>query len=121
MNEDQATDKTKKTGGLLAGGSVLTSLASLIGASCCVLPLVLVNLGLSGAFVAQLAVFARYRDYFMALALGLIAAALIRAFWRGRRPSRTVLIVLLASLAIVIGAYVMPSFEGQLVRALFNG
>jgi mercuric ion transport protein len=52
------------------------SVLAAIGASlCCVAPLVLVTLGIGGAWVATLTRFEPARPFFVALALGLLALA----------------------------------------------
>lgn len=48
----------------------------------------------------------------------LIAAAFYFIFRRGGRPSRSVLLLLIVSVAITLGAYVLPSLEGELLRML---
>lgn len=66
---------------LLAAGSVLAALGA---ASCCVLPLVLITLGASGAWIGNLTAFAPFQPYFMAAALAFVALG----FWRVyRRPA----------------------------------
>lgn len=114
-SEEEKTDALKK-GGFIAGGSALSGLAAFIGASCCVLPLVLVNLGVSAALVGKLAFFARAQQYFMGAAVILLFAALTAAFWNGRRPGGGVSITLVLATVLVLAAYIMPSYEGQLLR-----
>ena len=64
--------------------ALLTGAAAAIGASlCCVVPLVLVSLGISGAWLANLTALEPYRLWFAALAL----AALAFAGWRLYGPS----------------------------------
>lgn len=109
-------EEKPKKGGLIAGGSALSGLAALIGASCCVLPLILVNLGVSSALVGNLAFFARGKQYFMGAAAVLLAAAIAAAFRKGRRPSRRVTITLVLAAVFVTAAYIMPAYEPQLVR-----
>lgn len=66
--------------GVLAGGGVLAALAA---SSCCVLPLLLVLAGLSGAWVGALTRMAPYQPIFLMLAAGFIAGG----FWSvHRRP-----------------------------------
>ena len=62
-----------ETASLLAG-----ALAALGASSCCVLPLAVVSLGLSSAWVAQLRTLEPYYPAFIALAIALFAFA----FWR---------------------------------------
>ncbi len=109
------TKKHPKTGGL-AGGSVVSGFLALLGASCCVLPIILVNLGVSSALVSYLGMFARARSLLMGLSIALIAAAFYFSCKGQRRPSRRTLIFLLLSLALVIGAYIFPHYESRILR-----
>lgn len=63
---------------LTAGG-----IAALLVGACCVAPLVLVSVGLGGAWLANFQLFEPYRPLFIALAL----AALGFAGWRIYRPA----------------------------------
>ena len=80
------------------------------------LPLILINIGVSTALVGKLAFFARAQQYFMGAAVILLVGALIAAFWNGRRPSRRVAITLVLATTFVLAAYIMPFYEGQLLR-----
>jgi len=112
MNSKPENNNPSKSGGLLAGGGALSGLAALIGAPCCVLPIVLVNLGLSSAFVGNLAFFARAKPYFLGAAVLFIAVSFAAAFWRGRRPAGRTLALLVA------GAYILAHYEPQILRWL---
>lgn len=103
-------------GGLFAGGGALAGLATFIGASCCVLPLLLAQVGLGTALVAQLSLLARAQPYLLALTLGLIVVALVASFWRGQRPRSMVLVLLLVAAVFVIGSIILPQYEGQITR-----
>jgi mercuric ion transport protein len=64
--------------------ALLTSAAAAIGASlCCAVPLVLVSLGISGAWLANLTALEPYRPWFATVAL----AALAFAGWRLYGPA----------------------------------
>lgn len=60
--------------------------AALLGAlamtSCCILPLTLVSLGVSGVFIGKLGLLYQYHWYFLAFA----GAALAYGFWKAYRP-----------------------------------
>jgi mercuric ion transport protein len=64
------------SGALLLGG-----LAAILASTCCVGPLVLVSLGLSGAWIGNLTLLEPYRPFF-------IAGALVALFFAGRRIFR---------------------------------
>jgi mercuric ion transport protein len=67
-----------------ANAKVLTAggIAALLAGACCVAPLALVSVGLSGAWLANFQLFEPYRPVFIAIAL----AALGFAGWRIYRP-----------------------------------
>jgi mercuric ion transport protein len=54
---------------LIAAGSILGALAA---SSCCILPLVLFSLGISGAWIANFTALAPYKPYFAAGTLALL-------------------------------------------------
>lgn len=118
MTEETHKPATANGAGLLAGGGVLSGLFAFLGASCCVLPIVLVNLGLGGAFVANLAVFARFRMWIIGVALLLVAASIVFAFLGGRRPRARFWISVSAALLLVAAAWVLPHYEGALLQWL---
>lgn len=66
---------------------LVTGFFALIGASCCVLPLILLNLGVSTAMISNLEFFAVAKPYFLGLTILLIVASFVMAFRNGRRPS----------------------------------
>ncbi|MBI3707584.1 MAG: mercury transporter MerT [Proteobacteria bacterium] len=68
---------------LLAVGSILGALAA---SSCCILPLVLFSLGISGAWIGSLTALAPYQPVFMALALACLWMGLWRVY---RAPAGT--------------------------------
>lgn len=63
----------------------LAALAGMLASACCVLPLVFVLVGISGAWIGQLARFEPYSLWLEGLAL----AALALAAWRIYRPEAT--------------------------------
>jgi mercuric ion transport protein len=66
-------ESTRGRGALLAGG-----LAAILASTCCLGPLVLITLGFSGAWIANLTVLEPYRPIF-------IGAALVALFFAWRR------------------------------------
>ena len=71
------TEPTKGWGALITGG-----LAAMLASACCLGPLVLVTLGVSGAWISNLTVLEPYRPIFIGAAL----VALYFAYWRIFRP-----------------------------------
>lgn len=67
--------------GLLAVGGVLAALGA---SSCCILPLVLFSVGVSGAWIGNLTALAPYQPLFIAVALAFLAAGFFRIC---RRPN----------------------------------
>jgi mercuric ion transport protein len=104
--------------GKWAGGGIFASFFAFVGASCCVLPIILVNIGVSSSLVAHLGFFARYEPIFMGLAIAMIMAGFYYAFKNGRRPPRRILILLVLATLLVLSAYILPHYEGAILRNL---
>ncbi|MBA1148867.1 mercury transporter MerT [Ectothiorhodospiraceae bacterium WFHF3C12] len=68
--------------GLLAAASVL---GSVLASACCIMPLALFSVGISGAWMANLTALAPYKPLFVLLAGGLILAGFISMRRRRRR------------------------------------
>lgn len=100
---------------VLAGGSLFGGIAATFSASCCVLPLLMVQLGLGSALAANLAAFTAAQPYLVAVTLLLIGTSAIVAFRRGT-PSRTTVVTLGVSALLVATAIVLPWFEEDLIR-----
>lgn len=65
---------------LLAVGGVVSALAA---STCCIVPLALVSVGVSGAWIGNLTALAPYQPIFIALAVASLAAG----FWMVYRPA----------------------------------
>jgi mercuric ion transport protein len=65
---DRAGREQARAGWIAAGGI----LGALAASSCCILPLVLFSLGISGAWIANFTALAPYKLYFAAATIGLI-------------------------------------------------
>jgi mercuric ion transport protein len=66
---------------LMAAGGILGALAA---SSCCILPLVLFSLGVSGAWIGNLTQLAPYQPYFIAATLAFLGAG----YWLVYRSSK---------------------------------
>jgi mercuric ion transport protein len=84
---------------LIAGGGLLAALAA---SSCCILPLVLFSLGVSGAWVSNLTRLAPYQHYFVVATVALLGTG----YWQVYRASK---------LACAEGTCTRP-LPGQLVK-----
>ena len=98
---------------LLIGGGIL---GALLASSCCILPVVLFGLGISGAWIGTFTQLAPYQPYFVAAALACLGAG----YWLMRRsekatcgeeepcarplPNRVVQLMLIAATLLVIAA-----------------
>ncbi|NJO35332.1 MAG: mercury transporter MerT [Rhodospirillales bacterium] len=106
----------------IAAGSILGALAA---SSCCVLPLVLFSLGISGAWIANFTALAPYKPYFAAGTLALLGYGYYLVYVRPRQacadgscarplPNRFVKSSLWIGTALVAAAvafdYVAPLF-----------
>lgn len=112
MSKDTST---RGASGILAGGGILTGLSALIGASCCVLPILLVQIGVSAVVIAHLAWFAQAKPYLPGLTAVLVLAGFTSAFWSGRRPRPLVLVALIGAAILTMGAIAMPHYERELL------
>lgn len=72
-------ERTKKT--IFAGGSLLGALAM---SSCCILPLALFSLGVSGAWIGNLAALYPYKIYFLVPTAALLAGGFYTLY---RKPA----------------------------------
>jgi len=75
-----ADSPTDRTAWAVAGAALLGALAM---TSCCILPLVLVSLGVTGVFIAQLGALYAYKWITFALS----AVFLAYGFWKAYRPA----------------------------------
>lgn len=78
VGEEKPTSEPQSAGVLVAGG-----LAAILASTCCLGPLVLVMLGVSGAWIGNLTLLEPYRPAF-------VAAALVALFFAYRRIFRPV-------------------------------
>lgn len=111
---------------LLAGTGAAVGVGALIASSCCVLPIALAGLGVTGAVFSGLAFLADIRPLLIAGAAGMLALGWALFFWRRRRANcggdtcakpersgRTTGLLgfgsLIVGLALVWGPYVEPA------------
>lgn len=77
--EQAGADPTRRNG-LLASGSVI---GAVLVSSCCILPLVLLSLGIGGAWMSNLTALEPYQPYFIAMTLLMLGAGFYSAY---RKP-----------------------------------
>ncbi|RED43335.1 mercuric transporter MerT family protein [Aestuariispira insulae] len=79
--ETQSTAESFSGGkGMLAAGGII---GATLSASCCVLPLVLFSVGVTGSWIGNLTALAPYQPYFVGMALLFLGAGYWRAY---RKP-----------------------------------
>ncbi len=88
----------------------------MLGASCCVLLIILVNLGISSALVANLAILAHAREALMLLTVLLLVAGVVVARRSGRRPCRGFWIALGVGFIFLAAAWILPQHERELLQ-----
>jgi len=77
--EALATDDTNSKTGLMAAGGILGAIAA---SACCLLPLVLTILGVSGAWMSSLRALEVYQPYFIAASIGALAYGFYQVYWK---------------------------------------
>jgi len=83
INQENRTAGLPRGQGLMAAGSLL---GALVASSCCLLPLVLFGLGVSGAWIGSLTRLAPYQPFFIAVTI----ACLGYGYWLVYRSSKVV-------------------------------
>ena len=99
--------------GLLAAGGII---GAVLASACCIGPLVLLTLGISGAWISNLTALEPFKPYFAAVTLGLVALGFWQVYFRPKpacapgsycaSPKSTLVIqiALWAALALVLAA-----------------
>lgn len=109
-------------------GSGFASFGAILASSCCIIPIVFFNLGIGGAWLANLAVLQPYRIHFIAVA-GLLFAVGLFFYIRSlrcttetcppdKKKNRWVLVSLVISGALIAMAMIWPEVEPHLLRAI---
>lgn len=99
---------------LVAVGGILGALAA---SSCCIVPLVLFSLGISGAWIGNLTALAPYKPLFVAGTAGLLGYGFYLVYWKPKRtcadgaacarplPNRFVKLGLWIATVLVVAAF----------------
>jgi len=113
---EEQTVNQYKTSFLAAGGVI----GAIVASSCCVIPLVLALLGVSGAWMSNLRAMAPYQPYFIAMTAVFIGFGFYRVYWKPRQvcdvgaacarplPSRLVKSGLWIGMVLVLIALTFP-------------
>lgn len=67
---------------LIAAGGVI---GAVLASSCCIAPLLLITLGLSGAWMGSLTVLAPYQEYFIAATLVFLGLGFWHVYWKPKK------------------------------------
>lgn len=86
---------------LLAAGSLI---GAVLASSCCIVPLALVSLGISGAWIGNLTVLEPYKPYFIAATVALLGAGYWQVYIKPRRACAT-------------GSYCASPSSGRITKA----
>jgi mercuric ion transport protein len=68
--------------GVVAAGGILGALAA---SACCIVPLVLFSVGVSGAWIGNLTALAPYKPIFLAMTAGLLGYGYYLVYWKPRK------------------------------------
>lgn len=92
----------------MANAGILGSVVALFAAACCVLPMVMMLLGLGGSWLAVFGAVAGVSQYIAAASAILVAAAWSIAIRRGgSHGSRGTRVVLVSATVLVVAAWVL--------------
>lgn len=109
----------------VAVGSILAALAA---ASCCVLPLALFSVGISGAWIGALTAMAPYQPVFVVLTVGILVYGYYLVYWKPKTgcgevaacarplPYRIVKVSLWTATVLVLAAATFPFFAPYLLQ-----
>jgi mercuric ion transport protein len=111
--------------GLIAAGGVLGAIAA---SSCCIVPLALFSLGITGAWIGNLAALTPYQPMILSITAGFLGYGYYLVYWKPRKayadgtacarplPNRIVKIALWVATGLVAAAvafpYVAPALLG---------
>lgn len=79
---DRQLDRGNASRRLLAAGSLV---GAILASSCCIVPLLLVSLGISGAWIGSLTVLEPYKLYFVAATVALLGAGYWHVYFKPKR------------------------------------
>jgi mercuric ion transport protein len=74
----EASERTRRTGWLAAGGIV----GALLASTCCIVPLVLVTIGVSGAWIGNLTALEPFKPFFIVATLIMLGLGFRQVYFR---------------------------------------
>jgi len=80
--QDETTARGPGRAHLFAAGGII---GAILASSCCVAPLLLVTLGVSGAWIGSLTALEPYKPYFLPATALLLAGGFWHVYWRPRK------------------------------------
>lgn len=109
----RSTQKNLIPSSFVSGSGAVSGFLAFVGASCCVVPILLVQLGVASGLVAKLGFFARWQDWFAWGATGMLAFSLTLALWRGS-PGRIFWIWWIVGAVFLAASLILPNYEMRL-------
>ena len=117
--DDKRTKSDKATKKIIATGGLLGAIAA---STCCVLPVILFALGISGAWISNLVSLARYKPFFIVLSLVFVGTGFWMVYFKPNisipkiqstscyRPfsEKTIKIMLWFSVIIILIVFLIP-------------
>jgi len=83
MSDKSTSHDTEKRSRIVVAGGLL---GAFLASSCCILPLVLISLGVSGAWIGQLTALEPYKPLFLLVAGGFLLAGFWDVYFRKPKP-----------------------------------
>lgn len=80
MDESRQADGGRKR--LIAAGGVI---GAVLASTCCIAPLLLLTLGVTGAWIGNLTALAPYQGYFIAITLVFLATGFWHVYWKPKK------------------------------------
>jgi len=80
MEPVEQTDDNRKS--LVAAGGVI---GAILASACCIAPLLLITLGISGAWMSNLTLLAPYQGYFIAATLVFLGMGFWYVYWKPKK------------------------------------
>ena len=81
MSEFELTPQVPEKKNIWATGGII---GAILASSCCIAPLVLLTLGISGAWISNLTALEPYKWYFIAITIAFLAAGFWHVYFRAR-------------------------------------